>query len=193
MKQLFFGTGNPHKLAEIKGILDPKIQVSSFQDLPAKLEVEETESTLEGNAQLKAHAFFAHTGIPCFADDTGLEVPALQGAPGVYSARYAGPEGDAEANMRKLLQALSGVDHREAQFRTVVAFYDGSTTHLFEGILKGQIALEKSGAGGFGYDPIFIPEGDTLSLATYSPTAKNAISHRGIAIRKFAAFIETHI
>lgn len=193
MKQLFFGTGNPHKLEEISQILGSSFQVLSFHDLPEKLEVEETEATLEGNAELKARAFFAATGLPCFADDTGLEVEALNGAPGVFSARYAGPEGDALANMNKLLATLQNSSHRKARFRTVVAYFDGTDLRLFEGILKGEIAHFPSGDRGFGYDPVFIPEGANRSLGEFLPDEKNAISHRGKAIRKFAEFIQTQI
>lgn len=189
-RQLFFGTGNAKKLNEIGQILGDQFEIKSFHDLPAPLEVEETESTLDGNARLKALAFFEVTGIPCFADDTGLEVDALNGAPGVYSARYAGPENDAEANMNKLLTALDGQSNRNAQFRTVIAWFDGHQIRYFEGVLKGTIAYEKRGKAGFGYDPIFVPTGSQRSLAEMDPSEKNAISHRGQAVQKLAAYLK---
>lgn len=189
MQKIFFGSGNAKKLKEIKEILGDKFEILSFNDLPSPLEVEETETSLEGNALLKAKAFFAVTGIPCFADDTGLEVEALDGAPGVYSARYAGPENDAQANMRKLLAALKGKTNRKAHFRTVIAWYDGKESLLFDGKLEGEIGLAPIGDQGFGYDPIFLPEGSTRSLAEMQAEEKNAISHRGRALRKFAAHL----
>ena len=188
-RQLFFGTGNPKKLKEIGEILGDTFEIKSFRDLPAPLEVEETESTLEGNAKLKALAFYKETGIPCFADDTGLEVEALDGAPGVYSARYAGPENDAQANMQKLLSELEGKSNRNAQFRTSIAWYDGKELRFFEGIVKGQIATNQKGTNGFGYDPIFVPEGGSRSMAELSADEKNNISHRGRAVREFAKYL----
>ncbi len=188
-RQLFFGTGNPKKLKEIGEILGDTFEIKSFRDLPAPLEVEETESTLEGNARLKALAFYKETGIPCFADDTGLEVEALDGAPGVYSARYAGPENDAQANMQKLLSELEGKSNRNAQFRTSIAWYDGKELRFFEGIVKGQIATNQTGTNGFGYDPIFVPEGGSRSMAELSADEKNNISHRGRAVREFAKYL----
>ncbi|MEY3445230.1 MAG: hypothetical protein RLZZ519_3511 [Bacteroidota bacterium] len=188
-RQLFFGTGNAKKLNEIGQILGDRFEIKSFRDLDAPLDVEETENTLEGNARLKALAFYEHTGIPCFADDTGLEVVALNGAPGVYSARYAGPENDAQANMQKLMQALEGADTRAAQFRTVIAWYDGTELHYFEGVLKGYIGFEQRGQAGFGYDPIFVPEGGDRTLAEMDPSEKNAISHRGQAVQKLAQYL----
>ena len=188
-REIFFGSGNPKKLKEIGEILGNTFTIKNFNDLPAPLEVEETENTLEGNARLKALAFFEATQIPCFADDTGLEVEALDGAPGVYSARYAGPDGDSEANMAKLLNALEGKANRKARFRTVIAWYDGRELRYFEGIVKGQIATAKSGTNGFGYDPIFVPEGESRSMAELSAVEKNEISHRGRAVRAFAQYL----
>lgn len=189
MQQIFFGSGNAKKLKEIREILGDRFEIKSFQDLPAPLEVEETEPTLQGNAELKARAFYQATGIPCFADDTGLEVAALGGAPGVYSARYAGPEGDAQANMRKLLGALGERTDREARFRTVIAWYDGQELRFFEGELCGRIGFEPRGTSGFGYDPIFFPEGQDRTLAQMTADEKNAISHRGLAVQQFAAYL----
>lgn len=188
--RLFFGTGNAKKLKEIREILGERYDILSFSDLPEKLEVEETEPTLEGNAMLKARAFYAATGIPCFADDTGLEVEALDGRPGVYSARYAGADGDAQANMTKLLGELDGIANRKARFRTVIAYFDGSDMRTYDGVLDGHIGTEQRGTEGFGYDPVFVPEGQTRSLAEYSAAEKNAISHRGHAIRNFIAALK---
>lgn len=188
-RKVFFGTGNPKKLQEIGQILGGRFEILSFNDLKTPLEVEETEATLDGNARLKALAFHAATGIPCFADDTGLEVDALDGAPGVYSARYAGPENNADANMDKLLAALSGKSNRRAQFRTVIAWYDGGEVRYFEGVLKGEIGTEKRGRAGFGYDPIFVPDGSQRTLAEMEPSEKNAISHRGQAVQQLAQYL----
>ncbi|MEM1000685.1 MAG: RdgB/HAM1 family non-canonical purine NTP pyrophosphatase [Bacteroidota bacterium] len=183
--RLFFGTGNAKKLKEISEILGDRYAISSFRDLENPPEVEETEPTLEGNAILKAKAYYALTGLPTFADDTGLEVDALGGRPGVYSARYAGPAGDAVANMTKLLGELEGVEDRSARFRTVIAFYDGQALKTYAGELRGSIGYTPRGTKGFGYDPIFFPEGSERTLAEYSADEKNAISHRGRATRNF--------
>jgi XTP/dITP diphosphohydrolase len=191
LQKLFFGTGNPKKLKEIGEILGDRFEILSFRDLPNPLEVEETEATLEGNARLKAVAFFEATDIPCFADDTGLEVNALGGAPGVYSARYAGPENDAQANMAKLLAALADKTDRSARFRTVIAWYDGKELKYFEGELRGKIGFAPRGDMGFGYDPIFVPDGHDRCLAEMLPDEKNAISHRGLAVQKFAAYLHS--
>ena len=190
LQKIFFGTGNRQKLKEIKEILGDRYEVLSFTDLPEKIEVEETEDTLEGNAILKARAFFTEVNIPCFADDTGLEVTALGGRPGVYSARYAGPEADPNKNMALLLQELDGKEDRSARFRTVIAYYDGDELLTFDGILTGHIGHAPHGDGGFGYDPLFIPENDDRTLAEMVPDEKNAISHRGKAVRNFVAFLK---
>ncbi len=188
-QKLFFGTGNPKKLKEIDEILGDSFEILSFKDLPSPLDVEETEDTLQGNARLKAVAFFEATGIPCFSDDTGLEVNALNGAPGVYSARYAGPANDAIANQQKLLAALTDKTDRSAKFRTVIALYDGHALKFFEGELRGHISHAPRGHMGFGYDPIFVPEGETRCLAEMQPEEKNAISHRGLAVQKLAEYL----
>lgn len=187
--QLFFATGNEKKLEEIDAILGKKFDIKSFKDLDAKLDVEETEDTLEGNALLKARAYFAKAGIPTFADDTGLEVSALNGAPGVHSARYAGADGDAEKNMEKLMAELKSATDRSARFRTVIAFVDEKGEKTFEGDLKGEISIVKAGSNGFGYDPLFLPQGQDDTLAELSPEEKNKISHRAKALNKFVAFI----
>lgn len=187
--RIFFGTNNPHKLREIQEIIGSKYAVVSFKDLEDPIDVEETEPTLEGNAALKAKAFFEHTGMACFADDTGLEVASLYGRPGVYTARYAGPQCSAEDNINKMLGELEGITARQAQFRTVIAYYNGEEMRYFEGVAKGNILEARQGEGGFGYDPIFQPEGYTQSFAEMAPDEKNAISHRGQAVRAFADFL----
>lgn len=187
--RIFFGTNNPHKLREIQEIIGSKYAVLSFKDLADPIDVEETEPTLEGNAALKAKAFYEHTGMACFADDTGLEVASLDGRPGVYSARYAGPDCNPDDNIDKMLRELAGISAREAHFRTVIAYYDGEEMRYFEGIATGNILTARQGEGGFGYDPIFQPEGYDRSFAEMSPEEKNAISHRGQAVRAFAEFL----
>lgn len=189
MKKILFGTNNAHKLREIREILAGTYKVFSLADLQIVQDVEETEETLEGNAILKAKAFYQISGIPCFADDTGLEVDALHGAPGVYSARYAGEGCTFQDNVNKLLGALQGKSQRTARFRTVIAYYDGQQTLTFEGAIEGIITETQSGSGGFGYDPIFQPENSTKTFAEMAPNEKNAISHRGRAVRKFVAWL----
>ena len=190
MKQgILFGTNNPHKLKEIREILEGLFTVYSLEDRKIEQDVEETEDSLEGNALLKAKTYFQLSHLPCFADDTGLEVEALGGAPGVYTARYAGPACRAEDNIKKLLKELGDTSQRKARFRTVISFFDGNEAHSFEGIVEGSIAIAPSGEGGFGYDPVFIPEGDTQSFAEMAPDEKHRISHRGRALEKFVAFL----
>ena len=187
--KLFFGTGNPKKLKEINEILGERYEISSFHDLPEKIEVVEDRPDLKGNAVKKAQEHYDVVGVPCFADDTGLEVEALDGRPGVYSARYAGPECDAQANMAKLLGELEGKANRKARFVTVIAYWDGERLETFEGVLNGEIGYEQRGDQGFGYDPIFLPDGDGRTLAEHSPEEKNAISHRGRALAQLADFL----
>ncbi|MCB0854101.1 MAG: RdgB/HAM1 family non-canonical purine NTP pyrophosphatase, partial [Bacteroidetes bacterium] len=170
--KILFGTNNQNKLQEIRQILDEKYEVLSLKDLGKQMDVEETETTLEGNAILKATTYYHHTGIPCFADDTGLEVEALNGAPGVYSARYAGENCSYDDNVNKMLREMIGKENRKAQFRTVIAFYDGSQTLTFDGIVNGQIIQERRGTNGFGYDPIFLPEGYQETFAELSSEVK---------------------
>ena len=159
-RKLVFATNNAHKLEEISAILGEKVELLSLKDINCHADIPETADTLEGNAMLKAEYIFENYGLDCFADDTGLEVEALNGAPGVYSARYAGGEGhNAEANMQKLLQNMQGAPNRKAQFRTAICLILDGKKHLFEGIVKGEIIKEKRGSSGFGYDPIFVPEG----------------------------------
>ena len=184
-KNLVFATNNAYKLEEIRAILGDKINILSLNDIDCHADIPETADTLEGNARLKAEYIYQNYGMDCFADDTGLEVEALNGAPGIYSARYAGGAGhDSEANMRKLLSELEGKTNRKAQFRTAICLIEGGEEHLFEGIVRGTILQEKRGTAGFGYDPIFQPEGYTETFAEMGNEEKNKISHRARAVQK---------
>ena len=190
-KKLVFATNNAHKLDEISSILGEKVELLSLKDIHCHVDIPETADTLEGNAMLKAEYIYKNYGLDCFADDTGLEVEALNGAPGVYSARYAGSEGNnAEANMQKLLQNMQGVQNRKAQFRTAICLILDGKKHLFEGIVKGEIIKEKRGSSGFGYDPIFVPEGYTKTFAELGNETKNKISHRALAVEKLCRFLK---
>lgn len=190
MKKLVFATNNAHKLDEIRAILGSKVEVLSLKDIRCDADIPETADTLEGNAALKAEYIYRHYGLDCFADDTGLEVEALNGAPGVYSARYAGGDGhDSEANMKKLLAELKGIANRNARFRTVICLIEGGEKHLFEGIVKGSIIEEKRGDSGFGYDPIFVPEGYTETFAEMGNEEKNKISHRARAVEQLCKYL----
>ncbi|MGM9835799.1 MAG: non-canonical purine NTP diphosphatase [Muribaculaceae bacterium] len=182
MKDIVFATNNAHKLKELREIAAGKLNVLSLNDIGCHDDIPETASTIEGNAKIKADYIKQHYGYDCFADDTGLEVAALDGAPGVYSARYAGNDCISEHNIDLLLHNLEGVDNRSAQFRTCIALRQGDDTRLFEGIVKGTILTERRGTGGFGYDSVFVPdEADGRSFAQMSDDEKNAISHRGRA------------
>lgn len=190
MRKLVFATNNAHKLEEVRAILGDKIEVLSLKDIQCEADIPETADTLEGNAALKAEYIYRHYGLDCFADDTGLEVEALDGAPGVYSARYAGGEGhDSEANMRKLLTEMQGKTNRKAQFRTSICLIEGGTEHLFEGVVKGEIIEEKRGDSGFGYDPVFMPEGYAETFAEMGSGEKNRISHRARAVQALCAYL----
>ena len=188
--KLVFATNNLHKLTEVKDIVSSDINIISLADIHCMEDIPETAGTLEGNALLKAHYVKSHYGVDCFADDTGLEVEALGGAPGVYSARYAGPAHNSGDNIRKLLQALAGQSNRKARFRTVIALIINDTEYLFEGIIDGQITDSPRGANGFGYDPVFVPDGYTETFAELSETAKNTISHRARAVQQLAVFLK---
>lgn len=191
MRKLVFATNNAHKLEEIRAILGNKVEVLSLNDISCHADIPETADTLEGNAALKAQYIYEHYGLDCFADDTGLEVEALGGAPGVYSARYAGGEGhDSEANMKKLLKELEGENDRRAQFRTVICLIEDGKEHFFEGIVKGGIIEEKRGASGFGYDPVFVPEGYEETFAEMGGEEKNRISHRARAVRQLCSYLD---
>ena len=188
-KKFVFATNNAHKLEEVTAILGDKIELLSMKDIHCHADIPETADTLEGNALLKARYIFENYNMDCFADDTGLEVEALNGAPGVYSARYAGDAHNSEANMRKLLQNMEGIENRKAQFRTVFALIINGKEHLFEGIVKGEITKHRCGSSGFGYDPVFIPEGYTQTYAEMGNTLKNKISHRALATNKLCNFL----
>lgn len=188
-KKLVFATNNAHKLEEIASILGDKIELLSLKDIHCQADIPETSDTLEGNAIQKAEYIHQHYGMDCFADDTGLEVEALNGAPGIYSARYAGEGHDSEANMKKLLENMQDKENRKAQFRTAICLIMDGETHLFEGIVKGEIIKEKKGGAGFGYDPIFVPEGYDLTFAELGNDIKNTISHRAKAVEKLCNFL----
>ncbi|MBO7466398.1 MAG: non-canonical purine NTP diphosphatase [Bacteroidaceae bacterium] len=187
--KLVFATNNAHKLEEVRAILGNDYEVLSLADINLHEDIPETAGTLEGNALQKAQYVKQHFGLDCFADDTGLEVYALNGEPGVYSARYAGEGHDSEANMSKLLLKMNKKRNRKARFRTIVALIQGEDIHLFEGIVNGTIIKERRGEGGFGYDPIFVPEGYSQTLAEIGEE-KNKISHRARAIAKLADFLK---
>lgn len=194
IKKLVFATNNAHKLDEIRAILGDKIEVLSLKDINCDADIPETADTLEGNAALKAEYIYKNYGLDCFADDTGLEVETLGGAPGVYSARYAGGDGhDSEANMRKLLKELDGKQNRKAQFRTAICLIEQGEEHLFEGIVKGSIIEQKRGASGFGYDPVFMPEGYEETFAEMGNAEKNKISHRARAVEKLCEYLNGKI
>ena len=188
--KLVFATNNKHKLEEVKAILGNKIEILSLNDIDCHDDIPETADTLEGNALIKARYIYEKFGVDCFADDTGLEVEVLNGEPGVYSARYAGEECNPEANMYKLLQNLTGKNNRNAQFRTVIALIIKGEENTFDGIVKGEITEEKRGDSGFGYDPIFIPEGFSKSFAQMTNEEKNSISHRFRATEKLNDYLK---
>lgn len=191
MKKLVFASNNAHKLSEIRAILGDRIEIISLSDLQCHEEIPETADTLEGNALIKARYVWEHYGLYCFADDTGLEVEALGGAPGVYSARFAGEHASFEDNVSLLLERLSGVAApRRARFRTVVALIDEYGTHFFEGSVDGEITLERSGDHGFGYDPVFRPEGREETFAQLTEQEKNSMSHRGRAVQKLVRYLQ---
>ena len=190
MKKLVFVSNNPHKLEEIRTILGSKLEILSLADIGCDADIPETAETLEGNALIKAHYVYDNYKLDCFADDTGLEVDALHGLPGVHTARYAYPDRhDPEANMIKLLEALRENNDRNARFRTVIALIEKGKEHLFEGVVEGVIAREKSGTQGFGYDPVFIPEGNSKTFAELGEDIKNTISHRARAVQKLAEYL----
>ena len=191
MKKFVFATNNAHKLEEVREILRNQVEVLSLKDIQCHEEIPETADTLEGNAHIKSAFVYQRYGMNCFADDTGLEVEALNGAPGVYSARYAGGEGhDSQANMNKLLRELENEKNRKARFRTVVSLIVDGEEHLFEGIVNGEIIREKRGTTGFGYDPIFRPDGYDQTFAELGNEIKNRISHRAQAVQKLCEFLK---
>ena len=188
--KLVFATNNRHKLDEVRAIVGDRVEVLSLNDIDCHDDIPETADTLQGNALIKARYIHEKYGVDCFADDTGLEVEALDGAPGVYSARYAGEECDPEANMRKLLENLTGKSNRNAQFRTVIALIINGEEHLFNGVVKGTITTGKRGDSGFGYDPVFVPEGYSESFAQMSAEMKNSISHRFRATQELGKYLK---
>lgn len=190
MKKLVFATNNAHKLEEIRAILGDKVKILSLNDIDCHADIPETADTLQGNAALKAQYIYDNYGLDCFADDTGLEVEALNGAPGIYSARYAGGEGhDSEANMKKLLSEMQDKDNRKARFRTVICLIEGGKENFFEGIVNGSIIRERKGGAGFGYDPVFMPDGYSETFAEMGNDEKNKISHRARAVQKLCEYI----
>ena len=188
MKKIVFATNNQNKLKEVREAL-PEVNVLSLKDIQCFEELPEEKDTLEGNAQQKAEYVFQKYGFPCFADDTGLIIQALNGEPGVHSARYAGPKCDSEKNMDLVLQKLNKLENRNAHFKTVICFFNEEGPKLFEGIVQGSVLKERTGYEGFGYDPIFQPSGYDSSFAQMSIQQKNEISHRGIAVRKFIEYL----
>lgn len=189
--QIVFASSNKNKIFEIQSILPETIQILSLEDIGCLEEIPETSTTIEGNAILKANYVTSKYGYDCFADDTGLEVAVLNGAPGVFSARYAGEQRNSDDNMNKLLHALSDKSNRKAQFKTVIALNINGKQELFTGIAEGEITLEKTGTKGFGYDPIFQPIGYEETFAELSLEVKNEISHRGKATQKLINFLKT--
>lgn len=190
MKKLVFATNNQNKLKEVRKAL-PNLEIVSLKEIECFEELAEEQDTLQGNAQQKAEYVYKTYGVPCFADDTGLLINALDGAPGVYSARYAGPKCDSEDNMDLVLKNLEGIKDRKAQFKTVICLFNDDGPSFFEGEAEGEILTERTGADGFGYDPIFKPSGYDLSFAQMNIDDKNAISHRGRAVKKFIKFLAT--
>ena len=191
-RKLVFATNNAHKLEEVAAILGDQVELLSLNDIGCQTDIPETAETLEGNALLKSSYIYKNYHLDCFADDTGLEVEALNGAPGVYSARYAEGEGhDAQANMLKLLHELDGKENRKAQFRTAISLILDGKEYLFEGVIKGEIIKEKRGDSGFGYDPVFMPEGYDRTFAELGNDIKNQISHRALAVQKLFEFLQS--
>ena len=188
--KLVFATNNAHKLREVSQVVGEEFTLVSLRECGIVEDIPEEQPTLQGNALQKARYIYARTGLDCFADDTGLEVDALGGEPGVRSARYATDGHDDEANKRLLLERMEGVEARGAQFRTAIALIIGGKEYLFEGIVRGSITESERGEGGFGYDPLFVAEGYEKSFAEMTAEAKNAISHRGRAVRKLAEFLQ---
>lgn len=191
MRELIFATNNSHKLQELRAILETDFLVRSLAEMGCFADIPETGNTLQANAEIKARYVAERYQRDCFADDTGLEVDCLHGAPGVFSARYAGEDCDSEKNIDKLLLALKEQNSRVAQFRTVIALIENDELHLFEGIIKGRIAYERFGTGGFGYDSVFIPDGYDKTFAELPAEVKNSISHRAIATKKLVAYLTT--
>lgn len=188
--KIVFASNNHNKVTEIRRILPTEIEILTLDDIGCTEEIPETAETIEGNALIKANYITQHYNLDCFADDSGLEVDALNGEPGVYSARYAGEHKNSDDNMSKLLNALQNSTNRNAQFKTVIALNIAGEQHLFTGIIKGEITRERSGSGGFGYDPIFQPQGYSKTFAEIPLSEKSTISHRGKAVAQLVEFLK---
>ncbi|MFD0793169.1 non-canonical purine NTP diphosphatase [Mucilaginibacter litoreus] len=191
MHKLVFATNNHHKLTEVQAILTDGIKLLSLDDIGCHDDIAETGFTFNENASIKSHYIYNKYHLNCFGDDSGLEIEALNNEPGIYSARYAGTHGNHEANIDKVLKSLEGAENRNARFRTVISLLWNGSEHFFEGIVNGTIRHERCGTAGFGYDPIFQPEGYEITFAEMSLDEKNSISHRGLAVAKMAAFLNT--
>jgi XTP/dITP diphosphohydrolase len=191
--KIVFATNNAHKLAEVQGVLGDAFELVTPRMCGVTEDIPENQATLEDNASQKSHYLYARTGLDCFADDTGLEVEILGGAPGVHSARYATDGHDFEANNRLLLHNLEGQTNRRARFRTVISLLMAGEEHLFEGVVEGHILEQARGVEGFGYDPLFVPDGYNTTFAEMSADQKNAVSHRGRAVRKLVAFLQSRL
>lgn len=192
MAQIIFATNNPHKLEEIQNILANQFNVKGLREIGFEGDIPETGTTLTENASIKSHFIFDRHHIDCFSDDTGLEIDALDDRPGVYSARYAGEDGNAKRNINKILRELRGIENRTAQFRTVISLIMGGKEYFFEGKVKGKIIENEKGTAGFGYDPVFIPDGYDQTFAELPSGVKNKISHRANAMKKLVDFLNTH-
>ena len=191
--KIVFATNNPNKLAEIRQLMPEGIEILSLKDINCLQELPETSETLEDNAAQKAYYVYDNCGHNCFSDDTGLEIEVLDGRPGVYSARYAGPECRAEDNIQKILAEMKGEENRDASFRTIISLVIDGREFQFEGQIEGQIIPEKWGDQGFGYDPIFLPDGYEESFAQMTVEEKNIISHRGLAVKKLIQFLQKRV
>ncbi len=189
MKKIVFATNNLYKLTEVRRILEDQYEVLGLADIGITEDIPETGKTLSENASIKSWFVYRRTGLDCFSDDTGLEVDALNGKPGVYSARYAGEEGNPEKNLEKLLKELEEVKNRTARFKTVISLILNGMEYKFEGAVEGEIIREKRGTGGFGYDPVFLPSGYNQTFAEMPAHLKNSISHRAKAVGKLAVFL----
>lgn len=193
MKEICFATNNRHKLEEIRKQIGDQYTILSLEDIGCHEEIPETQATVAGNSMQKAEYINVRYSVNVFADDTGLEVEALDGAPGVISSRYAGPNATNEENMDLLLKELEGVENRSARFRTVITLIIDNELHQFEGIVEGKITQERMGEKGFGYDPVFIPEGHSVTFAQLSIEEKNQISHRGKAVKKMVDYFKNEL
>jgi XTP/dITP diphosphohydrolase len=189
MKEIVFATNNEHKLQELRQIVGSHFKVLSLGEIGCNEDIPETADSIEGNAEIKARFVKQHYGYDCFSDDTGLEIDALGGEPGVYSARYGGVAHDSERNIDKVLGKMDGVKNRAARFRTAIALIQGDDMHIFEGVVEGKILTERHGTGGFGYDSIFKPDEADCTFAEMAPEQKNSISHRGRAVKKLVEYL----